>query len=76
MLVRLPNKLWAVSRFKLDATHFGFILLDINHFLDRLSQVKFLYDLPEFSCIYLSKVKEIFHEEVHHAGRGILNLAA
>jgi len=68
MFVRDTNKLWAVHCFQLDPTHSCFFLLDVYHFLDRLSQVKFLYNFSEFSSINLSEVKEIFHKEVHHAG--------
>ena len=69
MLVRFSDELWAIDTFQLDATHLSFILLDVNHFLDGLSQVEFLYDFSEFACVDLGEVKEIFHEEVHHTGR-------
>jgi hypothetical protein len=69
MLVRFSDVLWAIDTFQLDATHLGFVLLDVDHFLDGLSQVEFLYDFSELASVDLGEVKEIFHEEVHHTGR-------
>ena len=68
MIDRLSNELWAVHSFQFDATHLSFILLDVDHFLDCLSEVEFLDDFSEFASVDLGEVKEIFHQEVHHAG--------
>ena len=57
MLVRFSDELWAIDTFQLDATHLGFVLLDVDHFLDGLSQIEFLYDFSEFACVDLGEVK-------------------
>ena len=75
MFLRLPNELWAIDCLKSDPAHFSFVLLDVDHFLDGVSQIEFLDDFSEFASVDLGEIKQIFHKKVHHAGRGILNLA-
>lgn len=56
VFVGVSNELWSKNSFQLDSAHPCFILLDIDHFLDCLSQIEFLNDFSEFTCIDLGKI--------------------
>jgi len=62
-----------IKGFEFDSRHFSFVILNRDHFFDRIPDIKLCNYLSEFSSIDLCEIKEIIDQKAHHVSGGILD---